>query len=172
MKLDYNMVKKYIIKACDQLNEVALDFLIDEEKLNNLVKQCGLVYLNTTAKSRFVTSSDIPLISEYFKKQKLSWFNRSRQFVSLSFITENSIDERAQKIINDLYDKTRVDDPNFDRTEAMADLLADYPCYNAVVVAYRSDDPNRLGKNSYTIIIRANVNVISSPDYEYNNQDI
>lgn len=172
MKLDYSLIKKDIIKACDQLNEVALDFTVDEEKLNNLVKKNGLVYLNTNAKSRFVTSSDIPLISEYFKKQKLSWFNRSRQFVSLSFITEDSIDERAQKIIEDLYDKTRVDNPNFDRTEAMADLLADYPCYNAVVVAYRSDDPNRLGKNSYTIIIRANINVISSPDYEYNNQDI
>lgn len=172
MKLDYSLIKKDIIKACDQLNEVALDFTVDEEKLNNLVKKSGLVYLNTNAKSRFVTSYDIPLISEYFKKQKLSWFNRSRQFVSLSFITEDSIDERAQKIIEDLYDKTRVDNPNFDRTEAMADLLADYPCYNAVVVAYRSDDPNRLGKNSYTIIIRANINVISSPDYEYNNQDI
>lgn len=172
MKLDYSLIKKDIIKACDQLNEVALDFTVDEEKLNNLVKKSGLVYLNTNAKSRFVTSSDIPLISEYFKKQKLSWFNRSRHFVSLSFITEDSIDERAQKIIEDLYDKTRVDSPNFDRTEAMADLLADYPCYNAVVVAYRSDDPNRLGKNSYTIIIRANINVISSPDYEYNNQDI
>ena len=51
----------------------------------------------------------------------------------------------------------------------MAKLLANYPCYNAVTVAYRSDDPNRLGKNSYTTIIRANINAINLEEYEYYN---
>lgn len=172
MRLDYNLIKKCIIRACKQVSPVTLDFKVNAEKLNEFVEPYGLIYLNNDLTSRFVMPSDVPLISEYFKKQKLSWFNRSRQFVTTSFVVAESLDERGRKIIADLYDKNRIDDPNFDRVEAVADILADYPCYNAVVVAYRSDDPNRLGKNSYTIIIRANVNVISSPDYEYNNEDI
>ena len=172
MSLDYNLIKKCIIRASKQESQTTLDFIINAEKLNEYVEPHGLVFLKNGIKSRFVKSTDIPLISEYFKKQKLSWFNRSRHFTSLSFVVKDSLDEKGLKLIEDLYDKDREDDPDFDRVATVADILADYPCYNAVVVAYRSDDPNRLGKNSYTIIIRANINVISSPDYEYNNQDI
>lgn len=172
MKMDYNFIKKCIIKACKQEGNVSLDFKINADKLNASVEECGLVFLDNFTSSRLVTSSDIPLISEYFKKQKLSWFNRSREFVVLSFILADSIDERCDRMIRDLHDKNRQKDPNFDRVAVMADILANYPCYNAVTVAYRSDDPNRLGKNSYTTIIRANVNAISREDYEYNNDDI
>ena len=172
MKIDYNIIKKCIIKSCKQEGNVSLDFKINAEKLNSMVEECSLTFLNNFTSSKPVTSLDIPLISEYFKKQKLSWFNRSREYVVLSFILTDAIDPKCEKMIKDLYDKNKQKDPDFDRVAVISDILANYPCYNAVTVAYRSDDPNRLGKNSYTTIIRANVNAISREEYEYNEQDI
>ncbi len=172
MKIDYNAIKKCIIKSCKQESNVTLDFKINADKLNTSVNEFGLTFLDNFTISKAVTSEDIPLISEYFKKQKLSWFNRSREYVSLSFILSDSIDEECTKLIADLKDKNRHKDPDFDKVAIMSYILANYPCYNAVTVAYRSDDPNRLGKNSYTTIIRANINAISREDYEYNNEDI
>jgi hypothetical protein len=172
MKLDYSLIKKCIIKSCKQNNKVTLDFQIDANKLDELVSQYGVTFIYNGILAKPVMAWDIPLISEYFKKQKLSWFNRSRYYTTLSFIVTESLDKEGLELLENLKDKNRENDPNFDRVATVSKLLADYPCYNATIVSYRSDDPNRLGKNSYTIVIRANVNVISSPDYEYNNQDI
>ena len=172
MKIDYNAIKRCIIKACKQESEVVLDFKINADKLNASVQELGLTFVDNFTTSKPVVSTDIPLISEYFKKQKLSWFNRSREFVTLTFVRNKYIDEECTRLIKSLHDKDREKDPNFDRVEVMAKILANYPCYNAVTVAYRSDDPNRLGKNSYTTIIRANVNAINLEEYEYYNDDI
>jgi hypothetical protein len=171
MKIDYNAIKRCIIKACKQESEIALDFKVNADKLNASVQELGLTFVDNFTTSRPVVSADIPLISEYFKKQKLSWFNRSRQFVTLTFVLNKSIDPECVKIIKALHDKDRQKDPDFDRVELLSKLLANYPCYNAVTVAYRSDDPNRLGKNSYTTIIRANVNAINLEEYEYYNPE-
>ena len=78
MSLDYNLIKKCIIRASKQESQTTLDFVINAEKLNEYVEPYGLVFLKNGIKSRFVKSTDIPLISEYFKKQKLSWFSLYR----------------------------------------------------------------------------------------------
>ena len=172
MKIDYNAIKRCIVKCCKQESPVTLDFRVNPDKLNTMVEEYDLTFLDNFIESKPVMFSDVPLISEYFKKQKLSWFNRSREYVVLSFILTESIDREAEELIRQLRDKNRQKDPGFDRVAVMAKLLANYPCYNAVTVAYRSDDPNRLDKNSYTTIIRANVNAISREEYEYYNDDI
>lgn len=171
MKIDYNAIKRCIIKACKQENSIVLDFKINADKLNASVQELGLTFIDNFTRSKPVTSNDIALISEYFKKEKLSWFNRSREFVSLTFVLNESIDEECAKMIRDLHDKNREKDPEFDRVALLAKISANYPCYNAVTVAYRSDDPNRLGKNSYTTIIRANVNAINKEEYDYYNPE-
>jgi len=172
MKLDYNLIKKCIVKACKQEGVNTLNFKIDYQKLNGSVAEYGLVFLNNATMSRPVTSNDIALISEYFKKDKLAWFNRSRAFTTISFVIADSLDEKGRKLLNMLADENRSKDPSFDRADIVAEILAYYPCYNATIVSYRSDDPNRLGKNSYTTIIRANINAIMSEEYEYYNEDI
>lgn len=172
MKIDYNAIKRCIVKCCKQESPVALDFKVNADKLNSMVEEFELTFLDNFTTSKPVTFSDIPLISEYFKKQKLSWFNRSREYVVLSFILTSSIDHESAELIKQLRDKNRQKDPGFDRVAVMSKLLGKYPCYNAVTVAYRSDDPNRLDRNSYTTIIRANVNAISMEEYEYNPDDI
>ena len=98
-------------------------------------------------------------------------FNSGDRLFMFTDGLNESIDEECAKMIRDLHDKNREKDPEFDRVALLAKISANYPCYNAVTVAYRSDDPNRLGKNSYTTIIRANVNAINKEEYDYYNPE-
>jgi hypothetical protein len=75
-------------------------------------------------------------------------------------------------MIEKLKSSDTVKDPDFDPVDIMADIEADYPCYNATVVGYQTNNPDYIGKNNYSIVIRANIRVITSPEYSYNNADI
>lgn len=172
MKVDYNSIKKCIVRATKQLSPKTLAFKINADKLNESVRESGLVFIDNGTSSRGVESEDIPLISEYFKKDKLEWFNRSRHFTTITFIQADKMDEEAERLVILLHDVKQSEDRDFDRVEAVSYLLANYPCYSATVVAYQSNDPRKLGKNSYTIIMRANVVAITQEEYEYNNEDI
>lgn len=166
MKLDYKILKKKILKAVRQPGKT-IEFVVNAKQLDTLVRPLGLGFVYNDFQSEQVTGSNIPLLSEYFKQEKLSWFNRSRHFSTLTFVDLESLDEKGNKILEELQSKDRSEDPSFDRADYVAELLAYYPCYNATVVSYRSDDPERLGKNSYTIIIRANINAILKQQHDY-----
>ena len=170
MKLDYNKLKKSIIKSCKQDGTNILNFSIMADNLNRLVENYGLIFLYNDFNSEAVTGSNLALISEYFKKEKLAWFNRSRHFISLSFVVTDSLDEEGLKLVAQLKDN-RSKDPDFDRVKILSAILSNYSCYNALVVAYRSDDPNRIGKNSYTIMVRGNVNAILDEENDYYNSN-
>ena len=172
MRVDYNEIKKAIVRSTRQNGKGLLPFCIDLERLNFNLKDSNIIAIPNGLFSERVEGRDIPLISEYFKKEKLKWFNRSRQYLVLTFVPVDAIDEKLEAMIELLSKNTKEDDPDFDRTDVIADIIADYPCYNATVVGYQSNNPDRIGKNSYSIIIRANTNVILEPDYEYNNGDI
>ena len=166
MKLDYKILKKKILKAVRQPGQT-LEFVVNAKQLDTLVRPLGISFIYNDFQSEQVTGSNIPLLSEYFKREKLSWFNRSRHFSTLTFVDLESLDDRGNRILEELQRKDRSEDPSFDRADYVAELLAYYPCYNATVVSYRSEDPERMGKNSYTIIIRANINAILKQQYEY-----
>lgn len=170
MKLDYNKLKKAIIKSCKQDGSNILNFSIMADSLNRMVENSGLIFLFNDFNSEAVTGSNLALISEYFKNEKLAWFNRSRHFISLSFVVANSLDEEGLELVTQLKNN-RSKDPDFDRVKLLAKIISKYPCYNALVVAYRSDDPNRIGKNSYTIMIRGNVNAILAEEEDYYNDE-
>jgi hypothetical protein len=171
MRLNYSVLKRNILRVCKQTNPNSLEFTVSTTKLNNSVKDCGLTFLFNDYKSEQVTGSNIPLIGEYFKKDKLSWFNRARHFAILSFVVTEDLDEVGLEIIERLSDKNRADDPAYDRVADVAKILADYPCYNAIIVSYRSEDPNKIGKNSYAILVRANINAILKEQEDYYHDD-
>jgi len=170
MKLDYNILKKKILKSCKQPG-TTLEFTINMKQLDTLVRPLGLAFIYNDFKSEPVTGSNIPLLSEYFKGDKLSWFNRSRHFSTLTFVDLESLDEDGEKILENLQSKNRSEDPSYDRAKDVADMIANYACYNATIVSYRSEDPEKIGKNSYTIIVRANINAILKQQEEYYNPD-
>jgi hypothetical protein len=170
--INYTELKKAIIKVCKQDGRGALNFSINGMKLNDAVKdEFGLIFLQNVFKSTQVDSTNIPLLGEYYKKEKLAWFNRSRQFMTVSFVVKEKLDERGRELVELLYDQNRSKDPSFDRADIVAELIAYYPCYSATIVSYKSEDPDRIGKISYNIVIRANVNAILMEEGEYYNPD-
>ena len=46
MKIDYNAIKRCIIKACKQENSIVLDFKINADKLNASVQELGLTFID------------------------------------------------------------------------------------------------------------------------------
>ena len=171
MKFDYKKLKKCIVKACKQESPNALNFTIAADNLYRSAESIGLLFLYNDFNSEQVTGSNISLIGEYFKNDKLAWFNRSRHFIALSFVVKDKLDEEGFLLVQQLINDNRSKDPDFDRTKILAKILSKYPCYNSLVVAYRSDDPNRINKNSYSIMVRANNIAILDEESDYYNPD-
>ena len=68
--------------------------------------------------------------------------------------------------------QTQVNDPDLDKVNTLAKIIANYPCYFATVVSYESNDPMREGKPTYTIGCRANTITIEHEKYKYQHADI
>jgi hypothetical protein len=139
--------------------------------LTKAVANMGLTPIFTNLNAKKVIPENIAFLGEYFEKTRLSWFNDGKHFTVVSFIETESIDERATELLEKLK-VPEVDDPENDKVADLSELLANYPCYNAVTVSFRNDDPKRAGNPSYIIVIRANKVVIKSSDYQYNAKDM
>lgn len=173
--VNYKALKSIIIKSCKSMKKCdcdcpAMKFEVDFEKLSDLANEMGLTPLKVGLISKPAHPQNIPFLSEYFEKEKLSWFSDSKFFSVLTFIDNESIDEKAQNLI-DLLASDPIDTPENDKVKNIATLVAEYPCYFATVVAYQNNDPNRAGRPSYEIICRANKVVIRNADYQYNYKD-
>lgn len=171
--VNYKTLKSNIIKACrafDPHCNGAVKFEVDYSTLSDLVEDTGLVPLNVGMSSEKVVPDIILYLSEYFEKKQLSWFTDNKHYTVIAFIDAEAIDKKASKLIKNL-NKPQVDDPEDDKVNDIATLIAEYPCYFATIVSYRSNDPKRAGKLSYEIVCRANKVVIKSSDYQYNPKD-
>lgn len=170
MSLDYAVLKSNIIKACKN-EKGTIKFIVNHDKLSGLVDDIGLRMVNVGTKSNRVKSTDIALLSEYFKGKKLSWFTEHREFTTLVFVLEDAIDEECEALIKKM-NESIIDDPELDKVEILAKIIADYPCYFATVVSYKSNDPDRAGRAFYEIKPRANTVMIKREDYKYNQSDM
>lgn len=169
--VNYKILKSNIIKACKQVKEDSIEFRIMHNKLVDLVSDNNLYPINVGMHCRSVDPEIIPFISEYFEKNRLSWFTEGKFYTNLVFV---DIENLSQEEINILTDTctTNVEDPDYDKTHAVADIVAKYPCYFATVVSYKNNDPNNIGKPFYEIVCRANKIVIKSTAYKYNPADM
>lgn len=168
--VDYKLLKSAIIKSCGSEKD-SVKFNVNYDKLSSSVDDFGLVALNIGAKSKKITVDTVNIISEYFKGQRLSWFDKNKEFTILTFLPIDVLDERCEELIEKLHTLS-VDDPDIDHVNILASIIADYPCYSAIVVSYMSNDPKRFGKPSYEIKIRANTVAIKQKLYEYNHNDM
>ena len=168
--VDYKYLKSSIIKSCRQNdNDDVISFYIIGDKLSKLTsdENCGLRLLPIGLESKPITPESIINISEYFKDKKLSWFTDDKEYTQIIFVKEESIDDKAQELIDQL-----VSD-DYDKVNAVATLVAEYPCYFATIIAYENNGPIRFGKPSYmigcranTITITQNINARSSEEEE------
>lgn len=157
MKVNYNLLKNAIIRSAKQTAKNTINFKIDPDILSDVLTQneIPLSVLSTIGmESKSITIEDIPYLSEFFKGEKLSWITEEKQFTTLVFaIKSDEADSLIEVIETDKVDAI-IDE--IDRVNAMADLLANYPCYIVTIISYRSNDPKRIGKPSYEIKCRAN----------------
>ena len=171
--VDYKVLKNRIIRSCKVTGKEIVDFSIDFDRLEEECRDLHLTPIFFGLNAKRVTPELVPYLNEYFKDTNLSWFNSSKFSTVISFINSNHIDGKALELLNKL--KTpQVDDPSDDKVNDVAELLANYPCYSATVVSYKSNNPKfiKLNKPSYVIQIRANKVVITNSDYQYNWRDM
>lgn len=170
--VDYKVLKLNIEKACHLKNtNRKTEFYIDFPTLVNLVRDMGLTPVNVAMESRRVHPEDIPYLSEYFEKTRLSWFSDEKQFTNIVFFRTDKLDDEARAIIKKM-EKPQEVDPEDDKVEDLAALVAKYPCYFATIASYKNDDPKMENKPCCVIVCRANKVVIKSSDYQYNAHDM
>lgn len=168
--VNYRVLKKDIIKSCFQKSPESMHFFIDFKKLCEMVEDINLVPVNVGMDSKKVEIDLIPYLSEYFEKSRLSWFTESKYSTVICFVDSEAIDDKAKELIEKI-DIMQINEPDVDKVNVLATLVAEYPCYFATIVSYQSNDPKRVGKPSYEIVCRANKVVIKNSNYQYNPKD-
>ena len=166
MSMNYKTLKRLIVRSAERTGKRNVDFKIDIDNLNNELAEIELVCLPYGEDARRVSPTDIPLITEYYREDKMSWISDEKYITSLIFIDSNKIDDNLLELIEQLKIK-HEDDPDIDHTAILGEIIGSYPCYLALVVSYQNNSPNSVGKNSYFIACRANKVIIKDPDYVY-----
>ena len=168
--IDFNTIKSAIRKSYS-VNAFGIGFTIDYSMLDNEISNYGLKCIYTDPVSKPIKEVDITGIAEFYKGSKLMWLNDKKEFANIIFIKSDSIDEFAEELMENLR-KPQIDIPSFDRIEAIATLLAKYPCYTAICVSYKSNDPMRCGSTGMEISMRASTVTIKNDNYRYRAQDM
>ena len=176
--INYNDIKIAIGKSTRKNDKVSRDlaFTVDPGRLDFLLNNQNITVVRKNLESRPVATTSIPLLSEYFTKQRLAWFNQEKEFTTYIFVRTDAdlpkeAADRLLEILHALNDDDR-DDPDEDQVALLAELVAYYPCYFATTVSYMSDAPGSNGRLSYSIVCRANKIVIASERYKYNPDDM
>lgn len=168
--VSYRVLKSNIIKACRQTKEKSIEFVVDYKKLKDLVEDINLVPMFVGLESKRLDPELVPYLSEYFDKSHMTWLSDSKFCTVITFIDAQSIDEKAQELLDSLH-VTHVDDPENDNVANYAALISNYPCYFATIVSYKNNSPTYSDKPSYEIACRANKVTIRKSDYQYNSKD-
>ena len=168
--VDFNKVKDAIRKSYD-LGSIGLKFRIDYNALDHEVAEYGLKCIRTNPESKLIKMDDVTGIAEFYKGPKLLWISDEKEFNNIIFIKTESIDKTAQELLDKL-EIPEVEEPSFDRISAIAKLLALYPCYTAICVSYRSNDPKRHGMIGMEISMRASTVTIKNDNYRYRAEDM
>ena len=168
--VDFNAVKSAIRKSYN-LGPIGLKFRINYDRLDAEVANYGLKCVRTVPDSKLIKMEDVTGIAEFYKGPKLLWISDEKEFNNIIFIKTESLDDIARELLDKL-ETPQVDDPSFDKVEAVAKILANYPCYTAICVSYRSNDPNRHGLIGMEIAMRASTVTIKNDNYRYRGEDM
>lgn len=162
--VDYATLKKAIRKSAVPTD--GLNFFIDIEKLNSLVADSNLAVVPNMVKSKRVTREDVIYLGEFFRGKDLEWINQYKAISSVIFIRKDYIDQRAVALMEEMT-KPQIEDPDIDKVNIATILLANYPCYTASVVSYKSNDLKRRAELCYEIMCKANKVTIDIDNKEY-----
>ena len=166
MSMNYKTLKRLIARSAERTSKYTVDFKIDIDNLNNELTELELVCVPYGLDARRISLGDLPLVSEYFREDKMNWISKEKFLTSLIFIDSNKVDEYLLELFEALNTNTE-DNPDIDKISIIAEIIGTYPCYFALVVSYQNNSPNSVGRNSYYIACRANKVIIKDPEYVY-----
>ena len=171
-RVDYKVIGDIIRRCCKQVHRQTsnMEFNVEFEKLVEAMEIQNLLPVRVGMKSKQVGPEVIPFISEYYEKTNLSWYTEGKYYTILTFIDVESLDHEARKIIERL-NTPQIDVPYDDKVHDIAVLIAQYPCYFALVTSYQNNNPKMSLRPSYTVSCRANKVVIKNANYQYNPKD-
>ena len=157
---NYSILKNTIIKSSGYTEKGSNSFFIKATKLETLAKECNLRPIIVPTESKHITVEDVPLMVEYFKGNKLSGLDEDKQYILLSFVCEDAIDERCEELLKE------------NSVSSISAIFAEYPCCQALVISYMSNEPKRFGRPSYEIKCRANSVAIKANISEKKNDEV
>ena len=147
------------------------DFVIDYSKLNAEVAEYGITAIPCSLMSKRIEVSDVPYISDYFKGERLTWVDKFKQYGTVVFINNDCLTDEIREMIAQLYVSV-VDNPEIDKQNIVAKILALYPCYTALIVSYKSSDIKKANYLCTEIVCRANTVTIKQDNYKYHHEDM
>lgn len=158
--INYKDLKKAIAKSCISSGDGL--FTIDPVKLTKFTSDLGLVPVVssiTGAKATPISTNDISNISNYLEGERLEWIDGAKSVMNIVFVRKD-----YEEALNNELDSTD------DNVKAVSTVVANYPCYFALIVGYNSNDPDRCRKLNYLIGCRAN-KITLSEKYNKNEKD-
>ena len=160
--VNYNKLKINISKSCRAKRNGNKEFMINYDKLSELSANMGLTLVNTGLKSRPIHAFDIGFISEYLKGEKLTWVDCNKDYTVLTFIRSSAIDSDCKDLLTLIegYERENIDCTGIDKVKLVGKLVAKYPCVNCLVVSYKTNDPDKIGRLYYNITCRSNTILI------------
>lgn len=172
--LNYRKLKQFIKESCKDDPNEPLKFSVNFQKLANLIDNAdlGIVLIANGAKSKYINQDTIVLLSHVYTGDRLQWFDSHKQYTSLTFIRKDAIDKRAKELMNELRNLREGEKIAIDRVKALSELIAVYPCFIVTIVAYSGNDPETIGRNSYTINVKSNFVQRNDEKYSYNPEDV
>ena len=172
--VDYKVFKRAIERSAHKAASVnrELAFTVDLAKTDTYIGDTGCISIKVNKDSNPVLARHIPFLSEYFIKQKLAWFDEAKEFTTIIFVQNDSNDAELQQLLELIERESQTSTDEYDLVKLLAEVVAKYPCYFAVVVSYISNDPQYANRLSYSIVCRANKVTIESERYEYNPADM
>ena len=160
--VNYNKLKINISKSCRAKRNGNKEFMINYDKLSELSANMGLTLVNTGLKSRPIHAFDIGFISEYLKGEKLTWVDCNKDYTVLTFIRSSAINSDCKDLLTLIegYERENIDCTGIDKVKLVGKLVAKYPCVNCLVVSYKTNDPDKIGRLYYNITCRSNTILI------------
>ena len=166
--MDYNVLRKIVAGCVRNVKGDESQFRINLNELTKRVKELGLIpvlYKNDYI-SKSVTVDDIIVLAEFFKEDKLQWFDGDRSFEFLTFIREEDIDDNLQNLLQDLsHARLNEIDENsepcrikpigeqakdsccrackqrvVDAKSTFISIISAYPCYTTVIAKWVKKD--------------------------------
>ena len=177
--MDYNVLRT-VLANCVEGKRNNKIFKLNTYKLRNNVREFGLipVIFKNEYISKRVTPDDVPLLTEYFKEEKVLWFDDDKTFLTVIFIREEDMDERLQDLLEDCEEFRKrelqipktpcnvkpieqkgclrcktCDRKNIDIVNTLASITGQYPCYTALIAKWVKPD-------SISLNIRFRVNTL------------